>query len=238
MLHQSFPTTGVLSRHLDLGKASLAESIEDRSAAAYAYIMSSVVLEGDELQQTGTGPNFLGGYITLCTCKHRMRISLAADEWRDKWLAGFTSVKCGGRHWLFYLAKVQDACESQSELWYSDALPPEARRAKSARYSRLGDLYEPKRELDSVTRFDFSHYHPPISHHSHHTHPSDNSWRIDIDYNCKNLKLKAKRPPSLLVGDPQFSFLWRKRLLYASGNWRHTIYASLDEFLRDLSEVP
>ncbi len=237
MLHQSFPTAGPLSQHLDLGKKRIARLIEDEPDIVYAYIMSSVVLDGDELRQTGTGPNFQGSYITLCTCKHRMRTSLSRQEWPGKWVAGFTSVECGGDHWLFYLARVKEAFESQSELWYSDVLPPETLQAKSARYSRLGDLYEPKSELDSVRRFDANQYHMPISRHSHHAHACDNNWRIDINYNGKKLKLKAKRPPSLLVCDPELSFLWRKPLLYVDGSWRHTIYGTLSEFLNDLIQA-
>jgi hypothetical protein len=238
MLYQPFPTTGVLFQHLDLNKSQLAGLTGGESDAVYAYIMSSVVLDGDTLRQKGTGPNFQGGYITLCTCKHRMRTSLPSDEWPNKWVAGFTSVRCGGRHCLFYLAQVKNAHESQAELWYSDALPKRTRREKSASYSKLGDLYEPKPELDSMTRFDPGHYHPPIAGHRHHTHACDNGWRIDIDYSRKRLKLKAKRAASLLVGDPRFSFLWSKPLLYVSGSWRQTIYGTLDEFFQDLNEAP
>jgi hypothetical protein len=83
MLHQRFPTAGI---HLDLGKPDIAQMIDDGADAVYAYIMSSVVLDGDNLLQTGTGPNFQGGYITLCTCKHRMRTSLPRNEWVGKWV--------------------------------------------------------------------------------------------------------------------------------------------------------
>jgi hypothetical protein len=238
MLHQAFPTTDPLCRHLDLSRARLAQRIKDGSDAVFAYVMSSVVPDGGNLLQTGTGPNFQGGYITLCTCKHRMRTSLPTDDWPGTWVAGFTSVECGGRHWIFYLAKVKEAYESQSELWHGDALPEATRHAKSAKYSRLGDLYEPKSELDSVGRYDPEQYHLPVSRHSHHKHSCDNNWRFDIDYSRKRLKVKAKRQPSLLVCDPEFSFLWRKPLLYVDGRWRQTIYGTLDEFLRDLNESP
>ncbi len=217
--------------NLGLSRARLVQMIEGDTDPVYAYIMSSVVLDGGNLFQTGTGPKFQGGSITLCTCKHRMRTSLSVDQWPGTWVA-----ECGGRHWLFYLAKVKEAYESQSELWYSDALPEEARQAKSARYSRLGDLYEPKIELDSVGRYDPDQYHMPVSRHSHHKHACDNNWWLDIDYNRKKLKVKAKRQPSLLVCDPEFSFLWRQPLLYVDGRWRQTIYGALAEFLRDLTE--
>jgi hypothetical protein len=137
MLYQRFPETGVLSQHLDLDKTRLKEMIGGQSDAVYAYDMSTVVLDGGQLRQTGTGPNFRGNYITLCTCKHRMRASLPREDWPNKWIAGFTSLDCGRRHWLFYLAKVREAYESQSELWYSGSLSQQELDAKSARYSKL-----------------------------------------------------------------------------------------------------
>jgi hypothetical protein len=236
MLHQPFPTTGVLSRHLDLSKDRLTQMIESESDAVYAYVMSTVVLERGQLQQTGTGPNFQGGIITLCTCKHRMRTSLPCEDWPNKWIAGFTSLDCGRHHWLFYLAKVKEAYESQSDLWHSDSLPKESLRVKSGRHSSLGDLYEPKSELGSVAQFDPSNYHMPILGHRHHKNANDYMWQIDIDYSRKKLKVKAKRQPSLLIGDPEFSFLWRKPTLYMDGKWRQTIYEGLVDFLDALNE--
>lgn len=86
-------------------------------------------------------------------------------------------------------------------------------------------------------RYDPEQYHLPVARHSHHTHACDNNWRFDIDYSRKKLKVKAKRQPSLLVCDPEFSFLWRKPLLYVEGKWRTTIYDTLDVFLQDLVEA-
>jgi hypothetical protein len=236
MLHQPFPTTGVLSRHVDLSKKRLSQMIETDSDAVYAYVMSTVVLEGDRLQQTGTGPNFQGGHITLCTCKHRMRTSLPSGNWPNKWIAGFTSLDCGRHHWLFYLAKVKEAHESQSELWYSGALSDKSLQAKSARYSELGDLYEPKRDLGSVARYDPNSYFTPISGHRHHVNDTHQIWRTDIDYGRKKVKVQAKRQPSLLICDPDFSFLWHKPVLYVNGKWRQKNYEGLADFLDNLNE--
>jgi hypothetical protein len=233
MLYQQFPDTGALSQHLDLDKARLEEMIEGHSDAVYAYVMSTVVLERNQLWQTGTGPNLQGGYITLCTCKHRMRASLPCKDWPNKWVAGFTSLDCGRRHWLFYLAKVKEAHESQSELWYSGSLSDQTLEAKSTRYSTLGDLYEPKSELGAV--YDPGNYHTPISGHRHYSNVNDHKWKIDIDYSRKKLKVKAKRQPSLLICDPEFSFIWRVPSLYVDGSWRQTIYDRLDDFLQDLN---
>ncbi len=233
MLHQPFPTTGVFPGNLDWDKARLRQMIKDGSGGVYAYVMSTVVLKGGEFQQTGCGPNFQGGRLTLCTCKHRMRTSLACEEWKDKWVAGFTSLKCERRHWLFYLARVEEAFESQSELWFW--LPEETRKAKCARFSELGDLYEPKGILVSGARFNPSCYHTPVREHVHHRLGREGMWKIDIDYRRKKLKIEAKLRPALLVGDPKSSFLWRKPLLYVDRRWRQTIYGSTAEFLQDLN---
>jgi hypothetical protein len=232
MLHQLFPAAGLLSGNLDWGKARLGRAIADGMGGVYAYVMSTVILEGGEFQQTGCGPNFQGGLLTLCTCKHRMRTSLACEAWKDKWVAGFTSLKCGGRHCLFYLARVAEAFESQSELWLR--LSEEVRQAKSASDSELGDLYEPEGILSSDARFDPSRYRTPVPEHVHHRLGRVGMWKIDIDYRRKKLKTKAKRAPALLVGDPQSSFLWRKPKLYVDGRWRQTNYGNTAEFLQDL----
>jgi hypothetical protein len=87
-----------------------------------------------------------------------------------------------------------------------------------------------------VARFDPNSYHMPIPGHRHHKNANDHMWRIDIDYSSKKLKVKAKRQPSLLVCEPEFSFLWREPRLYVDGSWRQTIYDGLDDFLQDLNE--
>jgi hypothetical protein len=236
--YQQFPTTGPLLRNLDRTKKELKQLVGGESDAVYAYIMSSVQLEGHEFRQIGCGPNFEGRRITLCTCKHRMRTSLTSDQWRGKWIAGFTSVECGGHHWLFYFARVMEAFESQAELWFSGLLPAEAQRTKSTRASKFGDLYEPKGRLGIETRFDPSHYYPPMDGHNHRNFRHKNTWLIDIDYYRKRLKCKPKQkhPACLLLCDPNFSFIWRHPLLYVDGRWRHRIYGSLDDFFEDLSE--
>jgi hypothetical protein len=235
MLPQPFPTTRPLRGNLDLSWASLASRIADEAGDIYAYIMTTVVLGEDEFQQIGCGPNFQGGLLTLCTCKHRMRASLSCEEWKDKWVAGFTSLRCNHRHWLFYLACVEAAFASHSELWHSEALTPKARQEKSASKSPLGDLYRPNGELHSAARFDPCQYHRPVRGHVHFADDLDNRWRIDINYRSKPLKLKAKQPAALLVCNPQCSFVWRKPLLYVDGKWRQRNYRSAKELLKDLN---
>ena len=199
--------------------------IEDEPDAVYAYIMSSssVVLDGVNLLRKGTGPNFQGGYITLCTCKHRMRTTLPADEWRGTWVAGFTSVECGGRHWLLYLGKVKEAYESQSELWHSNALP---QRRDTQSPPNTPDLATYMNRRVSLTPW-------AATTPSSTTYQSLSTVIISMPVTTtgdstsitarKKLKVKAKRQPSLLVLAQEFSFLWRKPLLY--GRWRPGIMA-------------
>lgn len=241
-LVQPFPTAGKLSENLNLCKSQLTERASEASDRVYSYVMSSVLLDQDkQFQQRGSGPNFQGGYITLCTCKHRMRASLPVEKWETNWIAGFTSrsftgSRYHGRHWLFYLAQVESAYESHSELWH--ALSAEVRQTKAAGNSRLGDLYEPTHQLNGIDCFDPSYYHTPPVAHSHHKHACDNGWRIDIDYKRKRtLKHKPKRPASLLVGNPRLSFLWREPLLFLNGRWRQKKWDCLSEFLLNLKEL-
>jgi hypothetical protein len=233
-LTQPFPTAGLLSRNLDLEKSQLINELVGKTqdeVRVYSYVMTSVVRHGDKLEQTGSGPNFQGGCLTLCTCKHKMRASLSVKEWQNQWIAGFTSHKCG-EHWLFYLARVKHVYESHRELW--NALRPAVQERKSARSSCLGDLYEPKCPSECIGEFDPSHYYTPIAGHSHHKRACDNGWRIDINYKLKKLKRKPKHNAALLVGDPEFSFLWQEPMLFSNGRWRLKRWDSLSAFLQHL----
>jgi hypothetical protein len=244
---QAFPTSGRLYENLDLEKAELITRLSKAQPEVriYSYVMTSVKQDGDTspLRQKGNGPNFQGGCITLCACKHKMRTYLAAEDWKDKWIAGFTSVECGERHWLFYLAQVKHAYASHCELWHA---LPKVRTAKSAMQSRLGDLFVPTGCIagsakppcdDCSCKFALNHYHTPPVGHVHRGDASDRAWKIDIDYALKKtLKRKPKRPASLLVGDPKFSFLWQKPTIYIEEHWREKQWDGLDAFLDALKE--
>lgn len=108
---QSFPESGLLADNSNLGLGNLADRIRKVRGGAYSYVVSTVNLNPNNLgfEQHGSAPNFQGNVLTLCTCKHQMRSRLSADQWHgDVWLVGFTSRTIyAGRHWLFYLAKVE-----------------------------------------------------------------------------------------------------------------------------------
>jgi hypothetical protein len=161
--------------------------------------------EGGHFVQWGSGPNFQGDMITLCTCKHHMRTSLGPNDWEGKWVAGFAGVGAGGgRNALVYLMKVAHGFESHYDLWYSEDIPPETKRAKSARLSIYGDIFEPVDR--SSDPFDPRAYHLP---HEAHSHIVDNGWYGDVD----RIGYSGRRA-ALLVGDPQNSFLWDQPITF------------------------
>jgi hypothetical protein len=167
-----------------------------------------------------------------------MRTTRETSEWPSTWVVGLTSRtgEFDGKHWLFYLARVQSAYESHCELWYD--LPPKVRQAKSARRHRLGDLYEPLRPMNDDRGFEPAHYHPPILGHAHHGDAHDGKWRIDIDYRSKALKRKPTQIASLLAFRPQFSFLWDtpKVCLRDDHTRNYGTWDTLKEFLQQLRD--
>src|SRR5713101_4344306 len=103
---QPFPISGRLAKNLDLSLAALKKRLRAETDEAHSYVVKSVKWDQPTklFRQRGCAPNFQGGYITLCTCKHQMRATQDGDDWKDTWVAGFAS-RCLGHHWLFYLTK-------------------------------------------------------------------------------------------------------------------------------------
>jgi hypothetical protein len=216
---QPFPRDGVLATNLNLTYSQLAKRVGKASGAAYSYVVTSVGtsvgMDGKiRFEQHGSAPNFQGGRLTLCTCKHQMRSSLDGSKWQDKWIAGFTS-RClyEGRHWLFFLTRVADGHESHADLW--ECLPSAVREAKCAQEHFLGDLFMPKRkQLVGESKFDPRNYHTP-PRHDHHSNGCDNGWHNDIRYEHAD---RHDRPASLLVGDPAMTFLWQEPMVWFGGD--------------------
>jgi hypothetical protein len=183
--------------------------------------------------QTGTGPNFEGNVITLTTCKHQMRSRFSVDEWRGKWIAGFTGVSRNqfSANYLVYLMRVERAFESHKDLW--EKLDRENRKTKNARFNTLGDLYQPKNKCSN--KYDPINYYKPISGHSHY---EDNQWYKDINY----LHSRWKRRAILLLGDRMMSYLWNRKLIRKICNFGKRSrsppdYVSINHFLDDLTAV-
>jgi hypothetical protein len=212
-LVQRFPTDGLLADNLNLSLASLTIRVRKVPGRTYSYIVRTVKLDRPTLrfQQRGSAPNFQGGLLTLCTCKHQMRSSLTASEWeQDVWVAGFTSrCRYRGKHWLFCLTKVDAAYESHSDLWMN--LPLAVRRAKEAHRHPLGDIYKPTTaKLAESEHHQARNYHEPAEHHVH----SGRQWHNDVKYRHAT----KFGHPALLVGDPALTFLWEKPVLALNGH--------------------
>ena len=141
--YQAMPRKGKLAKNLNLSREALLEKIAPfQHDCVYSYIVCTVEYEQGRLYQRGSGPNFQGGLITLCSCKHWMRTARDTESWKGVWVAGFTRKNLGNR--LFYLMRASEAFESHSKLWFSDLIPEETKDAKVADLGKFGDVYRPK----------------------------------------------------------------------------------------------
>ena len=194
---QAMPHQGRLAKNTNLRRKALTRKIAKfREDTVYSYIVTTVERRKGRLRQEGSAPNFQGGLITLCSCKHWMRTFRNIESWKRVWIAGYTSKSLGNK--LFYLMRVSEAFESHRELWFSDCVSEETKSRKAAHLSRFGDIYEPKSETsDAYSPRDYT-----LPRQSH-VHRDSDIWRKDIDYPAKH-----GRRPALLVGDPKHSFLW------------------------------
>lgn len=200
---QAFPTSSRLEENTNLLYHSLCRKLKNENGQVYSYIVKSVKNINGMLQQKGCGPNWQGGIVTLCTCKHFMRTFKDNDDWPGTWIAGFTSAKDGdGANTLVYLTRIEKSFLSHHDLWYS--LPQEVRLAKASnkRNNIFGDVYRPKGRLKETEKHYPPKYYTPCSSHVH-----IDGWQNDVNYFKKN------RYASLFVGDVSKSFLWDKPLL-------------------------
>ena len=208
---QPMPTGGQISKNIGLPLSGVKSKYGNSEVEAYSYVLKTVQLhsDGPTFEQHGSGPNFQGDILTLCTCKHQMRASRSTSEWKSVWLAGFTSRTIyDGKHWLFYLAQVQSAHESHTDLWNS--LPHTCRKAKAADAHFLGDIFRPLKPAPvEHERFFPSRYVVP-EYHAHRQSPGDTGWRNDIRY--KHAKRYGN--PPMLVADPKRTFLWNEPMIY------------------------
>jgi hypothetical protein len=115
--YQPFPQRGPLFKQANLPLTALRTAVGTQTATIYAYVVTSVEHREGHLVQTGSGPNWQGGTLTLCTCKHRLRNYLPLEEWPGVWLAGFTSTtEMNGRNALVFLTRIAAAYPSQASL--------------------------------------------------------------------------------------------------------------------------
>lgn len=206
----------------------------------YGYVVRTVHLSDGKFNQQGSGPNWQGGLITLCTCKHSMRSSLPAGEWlKGKWVAGLTgwNSEFDKQQSLVYLMRVGEAFGSQAELVVH--LRASGRdgvvRAKDSSVHRLGDLMIPTTTGLSLDPNDPKMYHPPLLGHVHRQSTTDKDWETDIHYVGY-----AGREPVMLAGDSRYSFRWTRPVIRRSrpGYTRPYRIWTLSDLLADIEEVP
>ena len=196
--YQTMPHRGRLSKNLNLQREALTKRLAKfQEDTVYSYILTTVKHREGRLRQEGSAPNFQGGLITLCSCKHWMRTFKDVESWKRVWIAGYTNKDLGNM--LFYLMRVSVAFESHRELWFSDCISEDTKIKKAAHLSKFGDIYMPKHEAsDAYSTRDY------VRPRKCHVHRASGLWRDDIDYYSAN----QGRRPALLVGDPKYSFLW------------------------------
>src|SRR3989442_2468009 len=96
---QPFPSSGTLARRLDSPLHSLRRVIPPtlQEHPLYVYIVTSAKVQAGAFVQEGSAPNFQGGLISICACKHEDRASPspsgrrgphAGDPWKDVSVAG------------------------------------------------------------------------------------------------------------------------------------------------------
>jgi hypothetical protein len=202
---QPFPTSGILARALDSPLASLRRVIPTKllERPIYVYVMASAKVQADAFVQKGSAPNFQGGLISLCTCKHKDRASPppigcrgpnAEDPWKEVWVAGVCSLSQTRPRALFYLMLVERTFANHAACWEGLGRPLE----KSAHTHPFGDVYEPRPgAVDS-----------PWSEASYEDHLPGHCHRLEGRRNDIEVGYAMKRHPQLLVGDPDRSFLW------------------------------
>ena len=226
--YQEWPTKGTLKENMNLSLRELNENISTINTDGtkiFMYKMTTVRMEEGRFIQTGSGPNFQGDKITICTCKQRFRACNSRKEWENRWVAGFTNKKVSREKiYLFYLMKVEETYISQKDIF--DSLSNSIVNKKNSRYNRLGDIYQPKPDL--MDQYNPEEYYEPSDGHPH---KKDCHWHGDIHYkNKKHL---------MLVGNPNYSFLWSKPKISRniSTDPRNKISKSLNEFLGYLLDV-
>jgi hypothetical protein len=213
---------------MNLPLGALRKRIGHDQNIVYSYVVTSIKNQKGHFVQTGCGPNFQGDLITLCTCKGQMRTYLPTDKWIGVWVAGFTNIEAGGnRNALVYLMKVLYSFESHFDLWYSATIPEKSKQTKNARLNELGDVYEPQPESVRGGQFNVQSYYAP---HPNHPHAADDRWHKDIDDTGSQTGLR----PALLAGDPQYSFLWNKPVMFYPSRHPRTQKCKIDQLLAQL----
>jgi hypothetical protein len=202
---------------------------------AYIYVVTTAeLLPNGAFNQTGSAPNFNGGRITLCTCKHKDRSSPPPqncrgpnpqDPWQDVWVGGICSATVLRPRALFYLMLIEKTYANHQIIWSALGGP----KAKSAYRNPIGDIYEPLASAAS-NPWSQNSYQPRLSTHVH----AKNARTHDIEQSF----YRPARHPRLFLGDKRRSHLWSSPTITlqpsADRDWKtahHRFYEHLSDFL-------
>ncbi|HCA42569.1 MAG TPA: hypothetical protein DEP28_04870 [Bacteroidetes bacterium] len=201
------------------------------------YIINTVDFINGEFVQTASAPNLEGELITLCTCKHNIRTSIAKGK--TIFIAGITSKDLKNKNadnYLFYLIKVGKITETQYEFGqYLKKCYPETFKIKSSVNNPLGDLFEfNKNFIDSNDDNKFNdpkNYIEPCSNHSHASLSKKGYplWHKDI------MKYK-NNTHKLIIGEIEYSYVWSKQKIKCTkiDNPISMSYRTINEFFEIL----
>jgi len=180
----------------------------------YCYVIRTVRLQNGTLVQTASAPNFDGGYITLCTCKHSMRATMPVEAWEaGVWVAGMNrwDIESRKRQGLVYMMRIGEAYNSHFELVRSFNQSGRAITVelKTSTTNPRGDVMLPRSNSLAPNTYRLSSsYQIPMLGHAHRKDVNDSGWTDDITYESDD-----GVPAALLVGDPAYSFTWSKQLI-------------------------
>ncbi|MEO7297577.1 MAG: hypothetical protein ABI042_03260 [Verrucomicrobiota bacterium] len=206
--YQPMPSTGRLKKNTDWSLNKLRDNIDNelQDHPPYLYVVKSLVKNKDgTFGQKGCAPNFQGGLITLCTCKHKDRAyppkrGLKLTTWKKMWVAGICSPSAFRPRGLFYLMLVERVYDSHADAWFGLNNPV----SKSASDNVFGDIYKPLTKTSK--KWKESEYVKTILGHKHNNRNDrlrDIQWAYNNNHNH----------PKLLVGKPSQSYLWSKPMI-------------------------
>jgi hypothetical protein len=152
-------------------------------ATVYVYTHHEIYMDGGELMQSRSGPNWEGGIVTLATCKHFMRTY--RNFGAGVGVVGVTN-KLEQENWLLYAGVVDKVFPSNYDLGqYLYRHHCEAYKAKLMTTNRLGDIVESFGDLAYAERYDKGNYIEPCANHcrAEELDPNGNpKWYKDIEY--------------------------------------------------------
>ena len=101
--YQAMPNWGRLAENFNLHfEALFGKACSVPAGYGLPYVVTTVKSRNGRLHQAGSGPNFQGDLMTLCSCKHEMRAYPDIRSLERVWIAGYTASRGLVSNKLFY----------------------------------------------------------------------------------------------------------------------------------------